>query len=188
MKYDIILAGVGGQGVLSVAAGIATGAMLQGLNVRQSEVHGMAQRGGAVMSHLRLSDEEIPGDLVGKGSADMILSMEPLESLRYLEYLNKSGKLVTATAPVVNIPNYPDEAEVLSAVESTGVSVSVDARAIAKESGNMKAANMAMVGAASNFIPVSRENIEKAIEMMFGSKGDKVVQQNINAFRAGRGE
>ena len=88
MKYDIILAGVGGQGVLSVAAGIATGAMLQGLNVRQSEVHGMAQRGGAVMSHLRISDEEIPGDLVGRGNADMILSMEPLEAIRYLEYLN----------------------------------------------------------------------------------------------------
>lgn len=188
MNYDIILAGVGGQGVLSVAAGIATGAMLQGLNVRQSEVHGMAQRGGAVMSHLRLSDEDIPGDLVGKGSADMILSMEPLEAMRYLEYLKQDGKIVTATAPVVNIPNYPDESKVLAAVEATGAAVKVDAKAIAKEAGNMKAANMAMVGAASNFIPVSKENLEQAIKNMFNSKGEAVIEQNINAFRAGRGE
>ena len=134
MKYDIILAGVGGQGVLSVAAGIATGAMLQGLNVRQSEVHGMAQRGGAVMSHLRISDEEIPGDLVGLGNADMILSMEPLESLRYLGYLSKTGKLVTASEPVINIPDYPDKDRVLSKVEETGVAVIVDAKGDCKGS------------------------------------------------------
>lgn len=187
MKYDIILAGVGGQGVLSVAAGIATGAMLQGLNVRQSEVHGMAQRGGAVMSHLRISDEEIPGDLVGLGSADMILSMEPLEALRYLEYLNPEGKIVTATAPVVNIPNYPAEAEVLSGVEATGVALVVDAKAIARESGNMRAANMAMVGAASRFLPIEQIKIEDAIKNMFASKSETIIEQNISAFRAGRG-
>ncbi len=187
MKYDIILAGVGGQGVLSVAAGIATGAMLQGLKVRQSEVHGMAQRGGAVMSHLRLSDEEIPGDLVGKGNADMILSMEPLEALRYLEYLKPDGKLITASEPVVNIPNYPDEADIMSGVEATGAAVIVDAKTIARESGNMKAANMAMVGAASAYLPVEQSRIEEAIRNMFASKGDKIIEQNINAFKAGRG-
>lgn len=187
MKYDIILAGVGGQGVLSVAAGIATGAMLQGLQVRQSEVHGMAQRGGAVMSHLRISDCEIPGDLVGKGSADMILSMEPLEALRYLEYLKPEGKIVTAAAPVINIPNYPDEAEISAKVEATGAAVIVDAKSIAKDSGNMRSANIAMVGAASNFIPVDKEKIEEAIKNMFAAKGETVIEQNIKAFRAGRG-
>ena len=187
MKYDIILAGVGGQGVLSVAAGIATGAMLQGLNVRQSEVHGMAQRGGAVMSHLRMSDEEIPGDLVGKGSADMILSMEPLESLRYLEYLSPEGKLVTAVTPVINITNYPDEKEILEKVDATGVAVKVEAKAIAKDSGNMRAANMAIVGAASKFLPIDQDKIEQAIKNMFGSKGETIIDQNIKAFRAGRG-
>ncbi|MDC7227576.1 MAG: indolepyruvate oxidoreductase subunit beta [Spirochaetales bacterium] len=187
MKYDIILAGVGGQGVLSVAAGIATGAMLQGLQVRQSEVHGMAQRGGAVMSHLRISDTEIPGDLVGEGSADMILSMEPLEALRYLAYLKPDGKLVTASDPFINIPNYPDEELIKSKVDATGAGVVVDAKAIAKESGNLRAANMAMVGAASTFLPVEQKNIEKAIENMFASKGDTIIEQNIKAFRAGRG-
>lgn len=187
MKYDIILAGVGGQGVLSVAAGIATGAMLHGLNVRQSEVHGMAQRGGAVMSHLRMSDEEIPGDLVGLGSADMILSMEPLEALRYLEYLRPSGKLISASEPFINIPNYPDEKEVHAKIESIEGAIVVDAKAIAKESGNMRAANMAMVGAASTFLPVTQTKIEEAIRKMFASKGETIIEQNIKAFRAGRG-
>ncbi len=186
MKYDIILAGVGGQGVLSVAALIATGAMLQNLNVRQSEVHGMAQRGGAVMSHLRLSDGDIPGDLVGEGSADMILSMEPLESLRYLSYLKQDGKLVTASAPVINIPDYPDEVDVISAVNAAGSSVVVDAKAAAREAGNMKSANVVMVGAASKFLPIEQSKIEEAIGNMFASKGDEVIKQNISAFRAGR--
>jgi indolepyruvate ferredoxin oxidoreductase beta subunit len=187
MKYDIILAGVGGQGVLSVAAGIATGAMLQGLNVRQSEVHGMAQRGGAVMSHLRISDEEIPGDLVSLGNADMILSMEPLEALRYLEYLCPSGKLVTASEAFINIPDYPDENEIISKIKSIKGSVIVDAKAIARESGNMRAGNIAMVGAASAFLPVTQEKIEEAIANMFASKGETIIEQNITAFRAGRG-
>ena len=187
MKYDIILAGVGGQGVLSVAAGIATGAMLQGLKVRQSEVHGMAQRGGAVMSHLRISDEEIAGDLVGSGSADMILSMEPLEALRYLSYLKPDGKLVTATEPVINIPNYPDTDAVIKAVQETGAAIVVAAKDIAKSSGNMRAANMAMVGAASNYLPVEQKKIEEAIADMFSAKGEAVIEQNIKAFRAGRG-
>ena len=186
MKYDIILAGVGGQGVLSVAAGIATGAMLQGLNVRQSEVHGMAQRGGAVMSHLRISDEEIPGDLVGLGNADMVLSMEPLEALRYVQYLAKDGKLVTAVNPVINIPDYPDEQKILESVEATGVAVTVDAKSIAKDSGNMRATNMAMVGAASKFLPIEQQKIEEAIKKMFQSKGETIIEQNISAFRRGR--
>ncbi len=187
MKYDIILAGVGGQGVLSVAAGIATGAMLQGLKVRQSEVHGMAQRGGAVMSHLRISDSEIPGDLIGFGSADMILSMEPLESLRYLEYLKSDGKLITASSPVINIPDYPEEAEILKNVEKTGQAEIVQAKAIAQEAGNMKSTNMAMIGAASKYLPIDQENIESAIKNLFSSKGEDIINQNIAAFRAGRG-
>ncbi|MDC7126914.1 MAG: indolepyruvate oxidoreductase subunit beta [Spirochaetales bacterium] len=186
MKYDIILAGVGGQGVLSVAACIATSAMLQGLNVRQSEVHGMAQRGGAVMSHLRISDKEIPGDLVGRGNADMILSMEPLESLRYLDYLNPEGKIVTSSETVINIPDYPDESEIIENVKATGVSVIVDAKAIARESGNMKAANIVIVGAASSYLPVEQKYIEQAIKQMFSAKGEDVVEQNLKAFISGR--
>ena len=187
MKYDIILSGVGGQGVLSVAAGIATGAMLQGLNVRQSEVHGMAQRGGAVMSHLRISDSEIAGDLIGRGTADMILSMEPLEALRYLGYLKPAGRVVAATDPVINIPDYPELSEIISKLEATGAAVTVDAKTLAREAGNPRSANMVMVGAASNFLPLEAGMLEKAIEELFSAKGAELVQQNIRAFRSGRG-
>ena len=107
MKYDIILAGVGGQGVLSIAAIIAQAAMADGLQVRQSEVHGMSQRGGGVQAHLRISDERISSDLIPTGSANMILSLEPMESLRYLSWLSRCA-LITAADPFVNIPNYPE--------------------------------------------------------------------------------
>ncbi|HSE37567.1 MAG TPA: 2-oxoacid:acceptor oxidoreductase family protein, partial [Blastocatellia bacterium] len=108
MKYDIILAGVGGQGVLSVSAVIGSAARSQGLFVKLSEVHGMSQRGGGVVANLRLADKPIASDLIPLGGASMILSMEPLESLRYLNYLSPEGVLITSTNPVVNIPDYPN--------------------------------------------------------------------------------
>ena len=185
MTYDIILSGVGGQGVLSLAAIIATAAKEEGLQVRQAEVHGMAQRGGAVMSHMRISDSTIYSDLVSKGGADMILSMEPLESLRYTEYLKPDGVVVTSSVPFINIPNYPVEADVLKQVKTLPKSILIDSRALAKEVGNMKAGNMIMVGAGSNFLPLSRESLEKAISLIFGRKGQKMVDLNIQALTAG---
>lgn len=187
MKYDIILAGVGGQGVLSLAAVIATGAMMDGLTVRQSEVHGMAQRGGAVLANLRMADGPIHADLIGRGSAEMILAMEPLESLRYLEYLSAGGGVVVASGnPFVNIPDYPDEEAVRGAVEALPSAVLVDADSLAKRAGSVKAANMVMVGAASVYLPVSVESLEGAIMRIFERKGTKVLDANIEAFRAGR--
>jgi indolepyruvate ferredoxin oxidoreductase, beta subunit len=186
MKYDIILCGVGGQGVLSVAAAIASAAASQGLKVRQSEVHGMAQRGGAVLSHLRLSDAAIPGDLVPKGGADMILSMEPLEALRYTAYLKPDGTCVTASTPFENIPNYPDLSEIVAKLESLPSARVVDAETAAKDAGNRRAVNMVMVGAASTHLPLSQESLESAIAALFARKGEAVVESNIAAFRAGR--
>ena len=107
MQNDIILAGVGGQGILSIAAVIGMAALDNGLFVKQSEVHGMSQRGGAVLSHLRLSDKEIYSSLIPDGEADMILSVEPMELLRYLPFLKKEGYLISNIKPVKNIPNYP---------------------------------------------------------------------------------
>ena len=186
MKYDIILCGVGGQGVLSVAAAIAAAAASEGLHVRQSEVHGMAQRGGAVMSHLRLSDDMIPGDLVPRGGADMVLSVEPLESLRYTEYLKPDGICVSASAAFENIPNYPSLETVISRVESLPNSRLVDAASLAKEVGNRRAVNMVMVGAASTFLPLPQKTLESAITSLFSRKGEKIVEMNIKAFRSGR--
>jgi len=186
MTYDIILCGVGGQGVLSVAAAIASAAAGEGLKVRQSEVHGMAQRGGAVMSHLRIADGPIPGDLVPRGGADMILSMEPLEALRYTAYLKPDGACVTAAAPYENIPNYPDPEGVRERVASLPRAQIVDAERLAKEAGNRRGVNMVMVGAASTNLPLSQEALETAITGLFSRKGEAVVESNIRAFRAGR--
>lgn len=186
MKYDIILCGVGGQGVLSVAAAIASAAAAEGLKVRQSEVHGMAVRGGAVMSHLRISDTSIPGDLVPRGGADMVLSMEPLESLRYTGYLKPDGICVTATDPFDNISNYPDVDELKNKIRSMPKVRLVDAETLAQEAGNRRSVNMVMVGAASPYLPLPPESLEKAITDIFQRKGDPIVALNLIAFRSGR--
>lgn len=185
MKYDIILCGVGGQGVLSLAAIIATAAKEAGLQVRQAEVHGMAQRGGAVMSHLRISDTTIYSDLVSKGGGDMILSMEPLESLRYTDYLKPDGVVVSSLVPFINIPNYPNKEDILKKVKNLPKSILVDSKSLAREVGNMKAGNMIMVGAASNFLPLSKDSLEKAVSLIFGRKGQDIVKKNIQALMMG---
>jgi len=185
MKYDIILSGVGGQGVLSLAAVIATAAAEAGFQVRQSEVHGMAQRGGAVMAHMRIADGEIYSDLIGLGTADMILSMEPLESLRYLPWLAPGGILVTSAGPVKNISNYPELEEVHSAVRKQPSHRLVDDGALAKEAGSARAGNMVMVGAASPNLPFSMEDLKKAVSKLFARKGESVVETNFKALELG---
>jgi len=186
MKFDIILAGVGGQGVLSVSAIIASSAMQEGLAVKQSEVHGMSQRGGAVLANLRLSDRPIASDLIPRGTAALILSMEPLESLRYLEFLSASGSVITATNPVANIPDYPPVDEVLARIRSLPHAVTVDAESLARKAGSARATNMVMVGAASPLLPVSFGTIEHFVQAIFASKGAKVVETNLKALHAGR--
>jgi indolepyruvate ferredoxin oxidoreductase beta subunit len=186
VKVDIVLAGVGGQGVLSLAGIIAHSAMKEGLEVKQSEVHGMSQRGGAVMAHLRIADGPIYSDIIGRGDADMILAMEPVESLRYLDYLAKGGTVITNTAPVVNIPDYPDLEAFLERVRALPQTVLVDAERLAKAAGSPRAANMVLVGAASHLLPVSLETIRRAVEELFSAKGAEVVRVNLEALRLGR--
>ena len=185
MKYDILLAGVGGQGVLSIAAVIATAAMKDGLYVRQSEVHGMSQRGGGVQAHLRLSDKPISSDLIPSGKADMILSMEPLESLRYLQWLSVDGVLITDAKPFVNIPNYPDIEKLYEAIKVLPKAKIVEAETLAKEAGNSKAENMVLVGAALDFIPVKKETIINSVKERFASKDPKLVEINCTAIELG---
>ena len=186
MKFDIVLSGVGGQGVLSLSSIIASGAMKEGLYVKQSEVHGMAQRGGAVLANLRLSDKPIASDLIPSGSAAMILSMEPLESLRYLSFLRPDGALITSTTPVINIPDYPNLNELLGKIRSVPGAILVESDRLAKAAGSARAANMVMVGAASHLLPVKVETMEHYIERVFKRKGDQIVEANLKAFRAGR--
>jgi indolepyruvate ferredoxin oxidoreductase beta subunit len=186
MKFDIVLAGVGGQGVLSVSAVIASAAMEAGLHVKQSEVHGMAQRGGAVLANLRLSDREIASDLISQGRASLILSMEPLESLRYLSCLSPDGSLITSINPVTNIEDYPPIDEILAALGRLERAVLVDGERLARAAGSVRAVNMVMVGAASIALPVDPALLERFIAGRFASKGQGVVDLNLRAFRAGR--
>ncbi len=186
MKNDIILAGVGGQGILSIAAIIGYAAVESNLYLKQAEVHGMSQRGGDVQSHLRLSSNEIASDLIPQGKADMIISVEPMESLRYLPYLGPEGWLITNTEPFVNIPNYPQEDAVMAEIEKLPRHVALNAGEIAGEIGNKKAANMVILGAASPFLDIPFEKLENAIRMIFGRKGEDVVATNLEALRAGR--
>ena len=188
MKKDIILCGVGGQGILSIATIIGEAATKAGLNLKQAEVHGMSQRGGDVQSHLRLSDAEIYSDLIAEGSADMIISMEPMESLRYLPYLAADGKIVTSNKPFVNIPNYPEMADVTAALESLP-SVAMDIEEVAKNAGNARGANMVLLGMAARYLQIlTPDQLCEAIRTIFARKGEAVVEANIKAFQAGYGE
>ena len=186
MKKDIILAGVGGQGILSIATIIGEAALHQGLKIKQAEVHGMSQRGGDVQSNLRISSEPILSDLIPLKGADIIISLEPMEALRYMPYLSPQGWIVTNSVPFVNIPNYPELDNVIAELSKVRNLVMLDVDTIAKECGNTRAANMVLLGAASPFLGMDAKNIEDGIERIFGSKGAEVVELNIKALRAGR--
>lgn len=186
MKKDIILAGVGGQGILSIAATIGTAALDMGLHLKQAEVHGMSQRGGDVQSNLRISDKEIASDLIPKGKADMIISVEPMESLRYLPMLSPEGWLITNTTPYVNIRNYPALDKVMEEIEKLPRHIALDADQMAKDLGSARSANMVILGAASPYLGISADKFEQAITKIFSRKGEEVVDVNIKCFRAGK--
>ena len=185
MKYDIVLAGVGGQGVLSIATIIGLAAVGEGLRLKQAEVHGMSQRGGAVESHLRIADHAIRSDLIAEGSADMLLSMEPMEALRYLPFLAPDGVIVTEQTPVVNITDYPPLDDGYAALRAYPRVVILDAEGIAHEMRASRSANVVLLGAAASFLPLAANTLEDAIVQVFDRKGEKVVEQNIEAFRKG---
>lgn len=186
MKTDIILSGVGGQGILSIAATIGMAALESNLNLKQAEVHGMSQRGGDVQSGMRISDQEIFSDLIPLGAADVILSVEPLESLRYLPYLKKGGWLVTNSTPFDNISNYPKLEAILSEIKKQPNFILIDADKIAEEIGSKRSSNIVMLGAAAPFIDIPFENFEKGLQKIFGRKGEAIVAKNIEALRKGR--
>lgn len=186
MKKDIILAGVGGQGILTIAAVIGMAAVESGLYLKQAEVHGMSQRGGAVQSHLRISDAPIASDLIPQGSCDMILSVEPMEALRYLPFLAKDGWIVTSSKPFDNINDYPPEDELFGEIRKIDNHLIIDAFALAGELGSQKVSNMVMLGAASGYLGISAEKLEGALYSLFGHKGEDMVQLNIRALNAGK--
>ena len=180
MKADIILSGVGGQGILSIADVIGEAAFKEGLYMKQAEV-----RGGDVQSNLRLSDQPIASDLIPLGQADLIISLEPMEALRYLPYLKKDGWLVTNSQPFINIPNYPEVEKVNEELGKLPHKVVLDVEAIAKEVGSVRAANIVMLGAAAPFIGIEYDKIADGIRRIFGRKGEEIVEMNLKALKAG---
>lgn len=186
MKQDIILAGVGGQGILSIAFVIDSAALKEGFQVKQAEVHGMSQRGGAVQSHLRLSRQPIFSDLIPKGEADLILSVEPLEAVRYFDYLNPRGTVISSSTPFVNIPDYPDVETVLSGIRRARHHLIIDSERLARESGSSRTQNMVMLGAASGSLLVKQESLVEFIKVLFQRRGENIVSANLKAFELGR--
>ncbi len=210
MKTDIILAGVGGQGILSIAAILGRAALNENLYIKQAEVHGMSQRGGDVQSNLRISDKPVASDLIPLGQSDLIISLEPMEALRYVEYLGPEGRIVTNTTPFVNIPNYPDLEAMIAALHGrhtvchVGLPhlpiccidlphlhgrhnvVAFDVDKLAREKATPRASNMALLGAASPFVCLEAEKIRQAIADVFTPKGEEIIEMNIKAFNAGR--
>lgn len=186
MKTDIILSGVGGQGILSIAAVIGEAALSNNLYMKQAEVHGMSQRGGDVQSNLRISDQPINSDLIPLKSADLILSLEPMEALRYLPYLSENGWIVTSSISFKNIPNYPDEADVINEIKKVKNHVLIDVDALAKEAGSLRTANIVLLGAALPYLGLPEQYIEDAIRSIFARKGEEIVELNLKALRASK--
>ncbi len=186
MKNDIILAGVGGQGIISIASVIGLAALENNLFLKQSEVHGMSQRGGDVQSHLRISDSNVFSDLIPYGSADLILSVEPMEALRYLPWLSANGWIVTNSNPFVNIPDYPPVEDILAEIRKIRNHIIIDADGIAKDAGLPRAGNIVILGAASVHIDLPLSSLENAVRKLFSRKGEEIVEGNLKALRTGR--
>lgn len=186
MKKDIILAGVGGQGILTIATIIGDAATAAGLNLKQAEVHGMSQRGGDVQSNLRLSTEPIHSDLIKQGAADLIISMEPMEALRYLPYLNNEGWVVTSSHPFKNIPNYPEEEALMQELNNLPQVAALPIEDVAKENNLPKSANVVLLGMAAKYIEIlTPEQLRESIARVFAAKGEKIVEANQQAFDLG---
>ncbi|MCP4882700.1 MAG: indolepyruvate oxidoreductase subunit beta [Flavobacteriales bacterium] len=186
MKSNIILSGVGGQGILTLASIIDTAALYQNLFVKQSEVHGMSQRGGAVQCHVRLSDKQIYSDLIPEGETDLILSAEPMELLRHIPNLKKNGWIITDSSTFENIVNYPDKHELYKQIKTHWNHIIINAKSCAKEMGNSKICNMILLGAAAEHLPIEEEKFIQAIRHFFKEKSEKLILKNIEAFKGGQ--
>ena len=185
MKTDIILCGVGGQGILTIATIIGQAAMNENLYIKQAEVHGMSQRGGDVQSNLRLSSDPIDSDLIAEGHCDVIISMEPMEALRYLPYLKKDGWIITANTPFVNIPDYPREEDLFGELNALPNVVQLDIEQVAKDAGNPRGANVVLLGKAAKYLEIlTPQQLREAIATIFARKGEAVVEANLKAFDA----
>jgi indolepyruvate ferredoxin oxidoreductase beta subunit len=185
MNYDLVICGVGGQGVLSIAWAIDHAAFAAGLHLKQPEVHGMAQRGGAVSALVRIADAPIASDLIPDGTARLVLSVEPMEALRYASLLHPDGWVVTDVTPLRNVSAYPDTDQLFGVLFSLPRVIAVDAARLAHKAGTIKAHNMVMLGAAAALLPLPAGLVERQLPELFAAKGPRIVAANVDAFRMG---
>ena len=182
----IIVAGVGGQGTITLAQLILGAAWRSKYHCLQSEVHGMSQRGGAVNAHIVFDSQPVTSPTIEEGSADLLIGMEPLETLRYVHMVKKEGNIISSLSPIVNMGNYPEESTVIDAVKKVDDIHLVDTDACSKELKNRHAGNVILLGMASKFLPMEQELWLSIFEERFKVKGDKIIQKNKEAFEYGR--
>ena len=185
MNYDLVVCGVGGQGVLTIAAVIDRAIHEAGLYLKQSEVHGRAQRGGAVSAFVRISDQPVESDLIAQGTASMVLSVEPMEALRYTNLLRPDGCIITDTTPMINVEAYPAPTALYPVLFSAPRLVAINATRLAQKAGSVKVQNIVVLGAAASHLPLPAALLEAQLERLFAPKGERIVKANINAFRIG---
>ena len=191
MKFDLVIAGVGGQGNILASTVIAKCAMDVGYNVVNTETKGAAQRGGSVLSHVRIADGEIFSPLVPQGQADILLGFEPLEALRYINMLNKKGTYIINTAPVptilsnIKVDEYPSQETLLTTIQEKGIKGHfINATQVAKDLGNVLNTNVIMLGAftaISDILPA-----DTILAKLLSLVKAKFHEGNIKAFNCGR--
>ncbi|APT73791.1 indolepyruvate oxidoreductase [Thermosipho melanesiensis] len=190
-EYNIIITGVGGQGILTAANLLGWAALKEGYKVRVGEVHGMSQRFGSVISYVRFG-ENVYGAMVPEGKADVILSFEPVEALRYINYLKEGGLVFTNSRPIqpvqvsMGLATYPEPEEIKNIIEKKFKSkfISFQAEELAKEAGNIITTNVVLIGALTQTpgFPISPETIKEVIKV---SVPPKAIELNMKAFDLG---
>jgi len=146
----------------------------------------MSQRGGDVVSHLRISDKPIASDLIPIGAADIVLATEPMEALRYAHFLHKDGWIITNIVPEKNIPDYPDLDQILNEIKKYPNHILIDATHIARDIKSRRSMNIVLLGAAAPFLGLEYSDLEEGIKAIFGRKGEDIVMKNLEALQAGK--
>jgi indolepyruvate ferredoxin oxidoreductase beta subunit len=185
--HGIVLSGVGGQGVLSLAQIALEALRRSGLQALQSEIHGMSQRGGSVHAQVCFSEAPLTSPIIDEGCADLLIALEPLEALRYVAMLRMNGHLVVSEEPQVNMEGYPPLEDVYAALKAVRGAHLVDTEDLARRLNHRQAGGMALLGMASKYLPVPVETWHEVIRERFEAKGLRVCEKNLEAFEAGRG-
>lgn len=186
-KVDLLITGVGGQGAILASDIIGKAAVISGLPIRAAETHGMAQRGGSVVNHIRLGTDL--GSMIPKKGADIMLALEPMEAVRYLDFLKDGGIIIVNTQPIVPVTvtsgfaSYPEIQEILDVLSEKYIVKAFNADKLAYEAGSRLAMNVTMVGAVSGYLPISKEDLIESVKALVPQK---TVEINIRAFEMGR--